>query len=156
MTQSVIKQKRKSAHMRLTASDIAFNVIVYAILITALVAVAYPLINVISASFSSASAVSAGQVVLLPVRPSLIAYKMVIGYRNIWIGYRNSLAYMVVGTAMALVMNVLAAFPLSRKEFVGRHVITLILAFVFLREEFTWKSALGCVLIGAGTILMVI
>ncbi|MBR5427728.1 MAG: EamA family transporter [Clostridia bacterium] len=35
-------------------------------------------------------------------------------------------------------------------------VITLILAFVFLREEFTWKSALGCVLIGAGTILMVI
>ena len=35
-------------------------------------------------------------------------------------------------------------------------VITLILAFVFLREEFTWKSAVGCVLIGAGTLLMVI
>ena len=35
-------------------------------------------------------------------------------------------------------------------------VITLILAFVFLHEEFTWKSAVGCVLIGAGTLLMVI
>ena len=35
-------------------------------------------------------------------------------------------------------------------------VITLILAFVFLHEDFTWKSALGCVLIGAGTLLMVI
>ena len=33
-------------------------------------------------------------------------------------------------------------------------VITLILAFVFLREEFTVKSAVGCVLIGAGTLLL--
>lgn len=35
-------------------------------------------------------------------------------------------------------------------------VITLVLAFVFLREQFTVKSAIGCLLIGAGTILMVI
>ena len=35
-------------------------------------------------------------------------------------------------------------------------VITLILAFVFLHEQFTVKSAIGCVLIGAGTLLMVL
>lgn len=35
-------------------------------------------------------------------------------------------------------------------------VITLVLAFVFLHEQFTWKSAVGCVLIGAGTLLMVL
>ncbi len=35
-------------------------------------------------------------------------------------------------------------------------VITLVLAFVFLREEFTIKSLAGCVLIGAGTLLLVI
>ena len=35
-------------------------------------------------------------------------------------------------------------------------VITLILAFVFLHEDFTWKSAVGCALIGTGTLLMVI
>ena len=35
-------------------------------------------------------------------------------------------------------------------------VITLVLAFVFLHEDFTWKSALGCALIGAGTVLMMI
>ena len=35
-------------------------------------------------------------------------------------------------------------------------VLTLVLAFVFLGEQFTWKSALGCVLIGAGTLLMVL
>lgn len=35
-------------------------------------------------------------------------------------------------------------------------VITLILAFVFLHEEFTMKSLLGCILIGAGTLIMVL
>ncbi len=35
-------------------------------------------------------------------------------------------------------------------------VITLILAFVFLHEQFTAKSIIGCILIGAGTLLMVV
>ena len=35
-------------------------------------------------------------------------------------------------------------------------VITLVLAFVFLHEEFTAKSLIGCILIGAGTLIMVI
>ena len=35
-------------------------------------------------------------------------------------------------------------------------VITLILAFVFLHEEFTMKSIIGCVLIGLGTLMMVL
>ena len=35
-------------------------------------------------------------------------------------------------------------------------VITLVLAFVFLNEQFTSKSLIGCVLIGAGTLIMVL
>lgn len=35
-------------------------------------------------------------------------------------------------------------------------VITLILAFVFLKEEFTMKSLIGCAMIGAGTLVMVL
>lgn len=35
-------------------------------------------------------------------------------------------------------------------------VITLILAFVFLHEQFTAKSIIGCIMIGAGTLLMVL
>ena len=35
-------------------------------------------------------------------------------------------------------------------------VITLVLAFVFLHEQFTTKSLIGCILIGAGTLLMVL
>ncbi|MBR5544508.1 MAG: EamA family transporter, partial [Clostridia bacterium] len=35
-------------------------------------------------------------------------------------------------------------------------VITLVLAFVFLHEQFTFKSLIGCVLIGIGTLIMVL
>ena len=35
-------------------------------------------------------------------------------------------------------------------------VITLVLAFIFLHEEFTTKTVVGCILIGAGTMLMVL
>ena len=35
-------------------------------------------------------------------------------------------------------------------------VITLVLAFLFLHEQFTVKSFIGCVLIGAGTLIMVV
>lgn len=35
-------------------------------------------------------------------------------------------------------------------------IITLVLAFVFLHEEFTAKSLIGCILIGAGTLIMVL
>ena len=35
-------------------------------------------------------------------------------------------------------------------------IITLVLAFVFLHEEFTLKALIGCVLIGAGTLVMVL
>ena len=35
-------------------------------------------------------------------------------------------------------------------------VITLVLAFIFLHEEFTVKSAIGCIMIGAGTLLVVL
>lgn len=35
-------------------------------------------------------------------------------------------------------------------------VLTLVLAFIFLHEQMTWKSVVGCILIGAGTIFMVV
>lgn len=35
-------------------------------------------------------------------------------------------------------------------------VITLVLAFIFLHEEFTFKSLIGCIMIGAGTLVMVL
>ena len=42
------------------------------------------------------------------------------------------------------------------KKTIPAIVITLVLAFVFLHEEFSTKSLIGCILIGAGTLVMVL
>jgi multiple sugar transport system permease protein/putative aldouronate transport system permease protein len=93
------------------------------------VLVAYPLLYVISSSFSSAEAVIAGQVRLFPIQPTLDGYKAVFQYDAVWVGYANSLFYMVAGTTVNVAMTTVVAYPLSRKDFYGRNIIMFLFAF---------------------------
>lgn len=92
-------------------------------------AVLYPCIFVLSASFSSGSAVQSGKVVLLPVDFSLEGYKIVFNTGKVWIGFRNSLFYTFVGTIINVVMTMTAAYCLSRRDMPGRNGIMLIFTF---------------------------
>ena len=80
----------------------------------------YPIIYVISASFSEPTAVNNGSVVLWPVGFHLDGYKYIFDNDWILLGYRNSLFYTVVGTALDLAVTFLAAYALSRKDLFGR------------------------------------
>ena len=103
-----LKQKRlrsREGHVYETREDRVFNVIVVAILAFSILIVAYPLIYVVSASFSSTEAVMAGRVWLLPVDLSLKAYETVFKYDEIMTGYKNALIYTVTGTAVSLVVT---------------------------------------------------
>jgi multiple sugar transport system permease protein/putative aldouronate transport system permease protein len=91
--------------------------------------VLYPLIFVVSSSFSSPSAVMTGRVFLWPVEPSLDGYAAVFRNRQIIIGFRNSMIYTSAGVALNLIMGMLAAFALSRKELIGRRLINLFFIF---------------------------
>ncbi|NMB96626.1 MAG: carbohydrate ABC transporter permease [Clostridiaceae bacterium] len=90
--------------------------IVYTVLILFTIAVLYPLIFIVSSSFSSGSAVSSGRVVFLPVEPSLEGYKAVFKHKNILSGYRNTIFYTVAGTLINVIMTLIAAYPLSRRD----------------------------------------
>ena len=94
--------------------------------------VAYPLVYVVSASFSSTTAVMAGRVWLFPVEPSLKAYEAVFTYDSIMTGYLNSAIYTVLGTAVNLTLTTLCAFCLSRKDFYGRGVVAGMVLFTML------------------------
>lgn len=91
--------------------------------------VLYPCIYVISASFSSGTAVQSGKVLLFPVDFSLQGYKTVFNTDTVWIGFRNSLFYTFVGTAINIAMTVTAAYCLSRQDLPGRNFIMLIFTF---------------------------
>ncbi|MBD2867102.1 carbohydrate ABC transporter permease [Paenibacillus arenilitoris] len=110
-------------------SDKTFLTVNYAILTLFALSVLYPLIYVISASFSSTEAIMQGRVWLLPVNPTLDGYKAVFEYRYIWIGFSNSLFYAVLGTALNVVMTILAAYPLSRPNLDGKRFFMLLLVF---------------------------
>jgi len=102
--------------------DRIMRAVVTALMALLIVIVLYPLIYVLSSSFSSGSAVSAGRVVLWPVEFSLTGYRIVFAYKQVWVGYRNTIFYTLVGTAMNILLTTMAAYPLSRRNFQGRNV----------------------------------
>ncbi len=110
-------------------SDRIFNVINTTFLTAVLLAVIYPLIFIVSASFSSPEAVASGRVLLWPVELSLEGYRAVFAYEPVWTGYANTLFYTVTGTVVNVVLTLMAAYPLSRKEFFGRNLFTFYFSF---------------------------
>ena len=99
------------------------------ILVVITVAILLPLIFIVSASFSSSEAVIAGRVSLWPVDFSLQGYQTIFEHKKVWDGFGNSLFYTVFGTIFNVFMTIIAAYPLSRDDLVGRRVITI--AFIF-------------------------
>ena len=111
--------------VRESRSDIIFNAINGLLLTMILVIALYPLIYVVSASFSDTMAVMKGEVVLLPKSPSLSAYKAVFANEDIMTGYKNTILYTVIGTVVNLILTIAGAYPISRKDFRGRKALTL-------------------------------
>ncbi|WP_010166991.1 carbohydrate ABC transporter permease [Candidatus Epulonipiscium viviparus] len=94
-----------------------------------LLLIVYPLWFIIINSFSSGRAVAAGEVYFWPVEITLDGYKAVLDHHLIIPSFKNSIMYMLVGTTINVVMTVITAYPLSRKDLIGRSKITLFFAF---------------------------
>lgn len=103
--------------------------IMYAFAILFLIAIMYPIYFIVIASFSDPSSVANGQVWVFPKGFTLEGYKELLRHENIWIGYRNTILYTVVGTLIGLVVNISAAYALSRKDLVGRKFFSLFFIF---------------------------
>ena len=123
------KKKTYSNAIRDSAGDRLFIQILTVISFIILIVVLYPLIFVLSSSFSSGDAVMFGKVILLPVDFSVEGYYLVLQESALIRGFRNSLLYMGVGTTINLIMTTLLAFPLSRKKMPGRNLIMFAIVF---------------------------
>ena len=115
-----------------TGVDRVFNITNYVVLLLFLVAVAYPLIYVVSASLSRPSAVINGEMWLWPVDITLEGYRAVFDNPRIMTGFQNSLFYTVAGTVVSVILTILAAYPLSRKDLAGRNVFMFLFMFTML------------------------
>ena len=102
-----------------------FDVVVYTIATLLLLIVAYPLILVISCSFSDPGMVSLGEVVFFPKGFNLAGYKAVFENKDIITGYINTIFYTVIGTLINLMVTVPAAYVLSKgRKIPGNNLFT--------------------------------
>lgn len=118
--------------MRESAGDRVFGALVYVLLSMVLIIVLYPLVFVVSASISNPVTVLRGEMWLFPKELSFIGYERIFANPEILTGYGNTILYTTVGTSINLMMTVLAAYPLSRKELKGGSVIMMMFSFTMI------------------------
>ena len=116
----------KRTRIRNSAEDRVFSVIAYTLATLALIITLYPLLYCISVSFSDPMEVVKGNVILLPQKPTLMAYQAVAKNKSMFTGYVNTIFYTVLGTSLNLIMTIAAAYPLSKRDFRGRGGITFL------------------------------
>ena len=102
-----------------------FNIVIYVLLLFLAVIMLYPLLFVLSASFSDPKAVAGGEMLLLPVRPSLEGYRYLLQYKEIWAGYLNTVFYMFLGTLLNLAATLPCAYAMSRKDLKGQKYLMI-------------------------------
>lgn len=124
-----MKQTKSLNRASSPASDKIYYTISGLILAFILVAVSYPLIFILSASFSSGDAVSSGKVLLWPVDVSLEGYEAVFKNQDIARAYVNTLFYTVLGTFINVTLVMTCAYALSRPKVKGRNFFMFLFTF---------------------------
>ncbi len=150
MTDSARKSKKPFAHVShisMTLGDRVFLYVNLFFLFVLFLIFAYPLLYIISASFSG-GAMLGGGLSLIPKEASLEGYKAAFEYKLIWTGYGNSLLYTVLGTLEAMIVQTLCAYVLSRKDFLGGKPLLALCIFSMYFEGgivpcYLWIKQLG-------------
>lgn len=117
----MVKQSAKKYRITNSKSDKIFDAVNIVIMILLLFIFVWPLWFVVISSFSNPYEVWKGNVLIWFKGFTLKGYEQLFNYEPIWIGYRNSLLYTVLGSVINMVMTVLCAYPLSRKDWLPRN-----------------------------------
>ncbi len=115
--------------IRQPKSDRVLDVFFYVIMGALAIACAYPVWYVVVASISDSVYVNSGALILLPKGIHFEGYKYILNDDSIWIGYMNTIIYVVGGTFFGLGVTLPAGYALSRKDLPGRGFFTFYLVF---------------------------
>ena len=115
--------------MKKSKGKIVFDTFNIALMTLLTVVTLYPIINQIAISFSSTQGILTSTVNLLPKDFTLSTYQDIAGQETFWRNYLNTIIYTVSGTALGLVMTVICAYPLSRRDLVGGKTILGLIVF---------------------------
>ncbi|GGE49166.1 sugar ABC transporter permease [Pullulanibacillus camelliae] len=120
--------KKRSIHQG--PADITFNITNTIIMLTLIIVTIYPLIYVAFASVSDPAPLLQHRGILWkPFGWTWDAYKRVFANPMIVIGYGNTIFYVVVGTALNMILTILGAYALSRRKVMWSRPIMLGIVF---------------------------
>jgi multiple sugar transport system permease protein/putative aldouronate transport system permease protein len=120
---------RETKFSEMSLEDKIVTFVIYAFLTLITLVILYPIVYVVSASFSEPQAVISGRVKLFPVDFTLRGYEAVFKNGKLINGFMNSIFYVAVSLVLNLTMTMLCAYPLSRKEFTARGWVSLFFVF---------------------------
>ena len=125
------RQKEKTAltHINNCAQDKVFMTVLYVVLTLVLIVVIYPLLFVVFASMSDPQYVNSGALLLYPKGFNLLGYQQVFRDQRILIGYGNTIYYTVFGTILAVAVNMMGGYALSRDDLPGRGIVMALFVF---------------------------
>ena len=106
------------------AGNLLFDVFVYMVMFFVLFCCLVPFLYMLAVSFSGRKPLVNGEVFLWPKEFTLDSYKQIFTYPNFFRAYGNTFLYAIAGTAIALVMTSLMAYPLSKKNLWGNRFFT--------------------------------
>ena len=112
--------------------DRLYFILTYAAVLLLTLTVLYLLVFIVSASVSEPTAVSTGQVVLFPIGFSWAGYERVLAYERVYIGFRNTIAYTLVGTLINVAVTLICAYPLSKRGLPYKGPIMFLFSFTML------------------------
>ena len=103
-----------------------FDISLNAVLLLLVYVTAYPFLMIVFMSISDPQEVLRNPLFLYPRSVTLVTYKAVIEYDEVIRGFRNSVVYTSVYTALLLAVTVPAAYALSRRRFRARRVLLIV------------------------------
>lgn len=124
VTRNVLIKKR--SHVLQTGGDRVFGVFNGVFIVFVTVITLYPLIYVLSASISSPSAVVSGRMWLWPVDVTWEGYSRIMQNQEIWLGYKNTIVYVLVQIGISLLTTLPAAYALTIKPLPGRKILVFL------------------------------
>lgn len=106
-----------------TRSDKVFDAVNLVFCLFVLFITLYPLYWIVIASFSDPVYVNSGQVTWFPMGLSFGGYEKIFQFDRLWLGYRNTLLYVVCGTALSTFLTLTGGYALSRRDLIGRNFV---------------------------------
>jgi len=108
-------------------SSKTLDAVVHATMIIVLAVTLYPVLYVLSASFSSRTAVEGGLVTIYPIGFNVANYNLVFGNARIMRAFTNSVKYTAIGTASNLMVTSMMAYAISRRQLAFRKFYTMMI-----------------------------